>query len=125
MAFCRLASGLCIANMHATNDRPPRASEELRKAAASAVEWADTQPLIFGGDLNLRPRNSPVFSELAKLYSFCEPSIQVGIDHLLARGLEVVEAETAWPPEARDVGEGNLAVRLSDHSPVAGRFRTA
>src|SRR5215216_6535461 len=40
------------------------------------------------------------------------------IDHLLARGLDIVEPPTAWPEEAREVPAGERAIRLSDHAPV-------
>jgi endonuclease/exonuclease/phosphatase family metal-dependent hydrolase len=125
LAFCRLDSGLCIANLHATNDRPPLAAEELRSAAATAVRWAGSAPLLLGGDLNLRPAHAAVFGELARRYSFSEPAIATGIDHLLGRGLEVVEPEHAWPPARRETRERGLALRLSDHAPVEALFETA
>jgi endonuclease/exonuclease/phosphatase family metal-dependent hydrolase len=122
MAFCRLSSGVCVANLHATNDRPTLAAEELRAAAQAASAWADERPLILGGDLNLRPRHSPVFRELTERHGLSAPADAFAIDHILARGLEVVEPERSWPPEARDVEEGGLAIRLSDHAPVEARF---
>ena len=65
MAFTRTRSGLCIANLHARNDRPDLASEEVLHAAAVAAEWSGEAPLLFGGDLNLRPAEHPeVFDEL-------------------------------------------------------------
>lgn len=122
MGFCRLSSGLCVANLHATNDRPPLAAEELRSAAAAAVRWAGREPLLLGGDLNLRPRHSSVFDELRRRHGFTEPVEPAGIDHLLGRGLRVVEPEHAWPTEAREVDQGGLALRLSDHAPVEAVF---
>ena len=65
MAFTRTASGVCIANLHATNDQPPLAIEDVLKAARAAERWAGDSPLIFGGDLNLRPAEDPeVFARL-------------------------------------------------------------
>jgi endonuclease/exonuclease/phosphatase family metal-dependent hydrolase len=122
MAFCRLSSGLCIANLHATNDRPNLAAEELRAAATAANAWAGDDPLIFGGDLNLRPRHATVFAELADGHGLSLPTDSFAIDHLLVRGLRVVEAERSWPPEAREVDENGLALRLSDHAPIEARF---
>ena len=65
MAFTRTASGVCVANLHATNDRPELAIEDVLRAARAATEWAGGAPLIFGGDLNLRPAEDPeVFERL-------------------------------------------------------------
>jgi endonuclease/exonuclease/phosphatase family metal-dependent hydrolase len=124
MAFSRLDSGLCVANLHATNDRPPLATEEALHAAESAVGWAGEAPLLFGGDLNLRPRHSPAFEALAERFGLAPPTAPGAIDHLLVRGLEVIEPPRAWPPEARDVPSGidGLRIRLSDHSPVTALF---
>ena len=66
MALTRTASGVCIANLHATNDIPELAVEDVLLAARAATEFAGDAPLLFGGDLNLRPRPNPeVFEELA------------------------------------------------------------
>ena len=59
MAFTRTASGVCVANLHATNDRPALAIADVLRAAEAASEWAGAAPLIFGGDLNLRPAEDP------------------------------------------------------------------
>src|SRR6185312_5574295 len=40
MAFTRTAGGLCIANLHATNDRPQLAIEDVLRGASAASEWA-------------------------------------------------------------------------------------
>jgi endonuclease/exonuclease/phosphatase family metal-dependent hydrolase len=124
MAFARLDSGLCIANLHATNDRPPLATEEVLLAAESAVGWAGEAPLLFGGDLNLRPRQNPIFKPLSDRFGLAPPTAPDAIDHLLARGLEVIEPPRAWPPEAHDIPSGidDLRIRLSDHSPVTAMF---
>ncbi|MGC1852485.1 MAG: endonuclease/exonuclease/phosphatase family protein, partial [Solirubrobacterales bacterium] len=123
MAFTRAASGLCVANLHATNDRPKLATEDVLRAAAAATEWAGEAPLLFGGDLNLRPAEDPaVFEQLRDRFGLTTPTDPDAIDHLLARGLEVVEPPRQWPPEQREVDEGGLALRLSDHAPVEARF---
>ncbi len=124
MAFTRTASGLCVANLHATNDRPEMAAEDVLLAARTATAWADGSPLLFGGDLNLRPVETPaVFAELRDRFGLVTPTTAPGaIDHLLARGLEAVEAPAPWPPERREVRQGDRAVRLSDHAPVVARF---
>ncbi|HSR94078.1 MAG TPA: endonuclease/exonuclease/phosphatase family protein [Solirubrobacterales bacterium] len=125
MAFARTASGLCVANLHATNDRPGLAAEDVLRAAQTAGEWAGEAPLLFGGDLNLRPQESPaVFLDLSERFGLTGPTGPHAIDHLLARGLEVVEPPHQWPPERRELHEGDRALRLSDHAPVEARFAT-
>jgi endonuclease/exonuclease/phosphatase family metal-dependent hydrolase len=127
MAFTRIAGGdgarLCVANLHATNDRPELASEDVLRAAEAATAWADDAPLIFGGDLNLRPTESPVvFTELRDRFGLAAPTGPRAIDHLLVRGLETVEPPRQWLPEQRELSEDGLALRLSDHAPVEARF---
>jgi Endonuclease/Exonuclease/phosphatase family len=129
------AGELCVANLHATNDRPEMAAEDVLLAARTAVEWAGEAPLIFGGDLNLRPAENPeVFAELRDRFGLGTPPTGPDeIDHLLARGLKVVSSPAPWPPERREVGldsfaperpagDAGLAVRLSDHAPIEASF---
>lgn len=125
MAFTRTASGLCVANLHATNDFPELAGEDVLLAARNAVEWAGERPLLLGGDLNLRPAENPdVFEKLGKRFGLAPPTAPRAIDHLLARGMEVVQPPTPWPPERREARQGERALRLSDHTPVEARFST-
>lgn len=129
MAFTRIAVGgdtqLCIANLHATNDRPELATEDVLRAAGAAVRWAGDAPLLFGGDLNLRPeRDAPAFERLRGELGLCGTTAPRAIDHLLSRNLEVVEAPAAWPAERRELPYGKLRLRLSDHAPVEARFKT-
>lgn len=126
MAFTRTASGLCLANLHATNDQPKVAAEDVLKAARAATEWAAGSPLIFGGDLNLRPAEDPgVFAHLEADFGLSGTTGPRAIDHLLTRGLEVLEAPSAWAPERRELPLDGRALRLSDHSPVQARFAAA
>jgi hypothetical protein len=125
MAFTRTAAGVCVANLHATNDDPPLAADDVRRAASAATGWAGESPLLFGGDLNLRPAQDPeIFEELAERHGLVGPTAPDAIDHLLARGLTVVSPPTRWTPERRETDEGGLALRLSDHAPVEARFET-
>lgn len=124
--------GLCVANLHATADRPELAAEDVLRAAEAATEWAGDAPLIFGGDLNLRPASEPaVFDELRERFGLAAPTAPDAIDHLLVRGLDVVEPARLWPAERREVRGGSgrpvgdgRALRLSDHAPVEARFAT-
>ena len=123
MAFTRTASGLCVANLHATNDKPALAGEDVLSAARAATEWAGPAPLIFGGDLNLRPAEDPlVFEQLERDFGLTGVTGPKAIDHLLTRGVEVVAAPSAWPPERRELPLDGRALRLSDHAPVEARF---
>lgn len=123
MAFARLGSGLCVACVHASNAAAAQASEEVLAAAERAVEWAGDATLLFGGDLNVRPATEPeTFAELERRFGLAPPTDPDAIDHLLARGLEVVAPPRRWPPERREVTDDGFAVRLSDHAPVEAAF---
>jgi len=125
MALTRTASGVCVANLHATNDLPPLAVADVLLAARAAVEFAAESPLLFGGDLNLRPgRNPEVFAELAERHGLREPTAPDAIDHLLVRGMAVLAQPTRWEPERREIDQDGLALRLSDHAPVQAGFET-
>ena len=126
MALTRTASGVCVANLHATNDQPDLASEDVLRAARAATEFAGGAPLIFGGDLNLRPAEDPaVFERLRQDFGLAAPTAPRAIDHLLTRGLEVLEPPAQWPPERRELPLDGRALRLSDHAPVQARFAAA
>jgi hypothetical protein len=120
MAYTRLESGLCIANLHASSV-PRLAEEEVLSAATHAVSWADGSPLVFGGDLNLRPDRSGVFTSLEELglRGATAPGV---IDHLLSRGLDVVEHGSAWRPEAREIRSDGRSLRLTHPAPIAALF---
>jgi endonuclease/exonuclease/phosphatase family metal-dependent hydrolase len=116
---------LCVANLHASAHRPDLAAEDVLRGARAATEWAGEAPLLFGGDFNLRPQASPeVFAALRERFGLAPPTAPNAIDHLLARGLEIVERPRRWPPQAREVRCDGLALRLSDHAPVEATFAT-
>jgi len=61
MALAAIASGageLCVANLHATAGDRHQAEEDIMRGAREAIGFADGRPLVFGGDLNVRPRTS-------------------------------------------------------------------
>jgi endonuclease/exonuclease/phosphatase family metal-dependent hydrolase len=129
MLFARLALAdgrrLCAANLHATASPGDRAAAfEVERAAEVAVGWAGADPLMFGGDLNLRPETCPgVFEALARRFGLAPTTAPRAIDHLLARGLDVVEHPVRLPPERRELpAPGGRRIRLSDHAPVVGAF---
>ena len=123
MAFTALASGLCVGNLHTSNAKPPLPVEEALLAAERATEWAGDRPLILGGDFNMRPERVPgVYPELERRFGLRAPTAPDSIDHLLARGLEVVEPSRAWPADRREVPANGRRIRLSDHAPVEAVF---
>ena len=129
MAFTRIATGsghdLCVANLHASAHRPELAAEDVMRAAVAADQWSGGAPLLFGGDFNLRPDQSPaVFAELLERFGLGPPTAPNAIDHLLSRDLEIVERPRRWPAERREVRRDGLALRLSDHAPVEATFAT-
>jgi endonuclease/exonuclease/phosphatase family metal-dependent hydrolase len=126
MGFVRTASGVCVANLHASAHWPKLAAEDVYKGARAALEWAAGSPLVFGGDLNLRPGKQPrVFERLRDEFGLAPPTAPEAIDHILCRGLEVVEQPRPWPPEQRELPLEGRALRLSDHAPVQARFLAA
>ena len=95
-------------------------------AARAADGFAGRSPLIFGGDLNLRPAENPaVFERLREQFGLAAPTAPRAIDHLLVRGLEVLDPPTPWPPERRELPLDGRALRLSDHNTIVARFAAA
>jgi endonuclease/exonuclease/phosphatase family metal-dependent hydrolase len=126
MAFVATASGVCVANLHATNDWPQLAEEDVLRAARAADKWAGGRPLVFGGDLNLRPGEQPrVFERLREEFGLAPTTAPDAIDHVMCRGLELVDPPTKWPPEKRELPFEGRALRLSDHAPVQATFAAA
>jgi endonuclease/exonuclease/phosphatase family metal-dependent hydrolase len=125
--WCRLegpdGAAISVANLHASR-QSERTAREVERAAALAVEWAADEPLVFGGDLNLRQALYPrAFETLMTRFGLGEPTAPDAVDHLLARGLETVEPPRQLEPERREVpGPRGLRIRLSDHAPVAATF---
>lgn len=120
MAFTRLVGGLCLANLHASAGRAnrARAEGELRLAAAQALEWADGEAVILGGDLNVRPRDSTVYEELDERFGLAAATGPDSLDHLLAAGLDVAQPAAPWPAERHEIATDAGTLRLSDHAPV-------
>jgi len=111
-----------VANLHASTG--PAAGEDVVRAAGIATRWTARDPLVFGGDLNLRIEASPeVFSRLERDYSLRGATPGAALDHILARGLVPLEPARELPPDSREVRlpEGR-AIRLSDHPCVVASF---
>lgn len=122
MQWVRLDSGVCVANLHASTGG--RAVRELLPAAETAVSLSGEDPLIFGGDFNVEPKDHPkLYAELRERFELGAPTGPEAIDHLLARGLRVVEPPHQLAEAEREVADvdGRL-IRLSDHAPVVAEF---
>jgi endonuclease/exonuclease/phosphatase family metal-dependent hydrolase len=123
MLWVRLAGPhglrLAVANIHLTSFDSPAARRELLLAAEHAVGWAGDDPLILGGDFNA----PHAFDQLRERFSLTPEPRPDTIDHLLVRGLDVLETPDRLPDEERDVaGPRGRVVRLSDHAPTVARF---
>jgi endonuclease/exonuclease/phosphatase family metal-dependent hydrolase len=124
MQWARLDSGVCVVNLHASAGRPWKATAEVIRAAALGVDWSGSDPLVLGGDLNLRPATTPgPFAELRERFGLGEPTAPNAIDHLLVRDLGVAERPRQLTPGERELPDvdGRL-IRLSDHAPVVAEF---
>jgi endonuclease/exonuclease/phosphatase family metal-dependent hydrolase len=110
-------ASLAVANLHASANRPRASGRELIRAA----EWCRSdEHLIFGGDLNLRPaEDEATFVELDRRFGLAPFTARDAIDHLLCRGLELVEPPHRLPTDRREPSPGVL---LSDHDLVAAVF---
>jgi endonuclease/exonuclease/phosphatase (EEP) superfamily protein YafD len=100
----RLACGIWVTNLHATAHHPGAAWRDGRLAAASALGWAVEEPVVFGGDFNLR---DPSFDGFRRVGGR-------DVDYVFVAGLE--------PIGGVDVLERG---RLSDHAPLAVTLRRA
>jgi endonuclease/exonuclease/phosphatase family metal-dependent hydrolase len=104
---------LAVANVHGSVGGVSGAPEQVLRAAEVAASWAGDAPLIFGGDLNLRPSRRPeLFDTLATRFELTHPTAHNAIDHLLTRGLEVIEPPRQVTPP----------MQLSDHDYVTATW---
>jgi endonuclease/exonuclease/phosphatase family metal-dependent hydrolase len=111
--MARLADGVCVANFHAST-RVELAEEELRRLWRHALRFAAGEPLVLGGDLNLRTPSAPS-ADIAHVATR-------DVDHIFVRGLVAVgEAEVL----RRDLAFEDRRVELSDHPPLRVRLRVA
>lgn len=116
---------LVVACTHLSVPATGNGATEALRAAEIASAWAAGDPLVLGGDLNLRPARQPeAFAALRDRYGLAQPTAPQALDHLLARGVELVRPPAALAPSARELpGPAGLAIRLSDHAPVLAEFR--
>jgi endonuclease/exonuclease/phosphatase family metal-dependent hydrolase len=111
---------LAVANLHASTGGREATRAEIRSAAERAVEWSGNAPLVFGGDLNLRPRRAQLdFDTLRTRFGLAGDAPSDAIDHLLAR-----HARPLGPPVARtaELPADGRTLQLSDHAYVTAAF---
>ena len=115
---------LAVACMHLSVPETGRSAVEVLRAAERAVDFAGGDPLVFGGDLNLRQAEEPgAFAQLEERFGLAPPTAPRAIDHLMGRGLELVQRPRALPSAKRELTEPDgLRIRLSDHAPVTAAF---
>lgn len=113
-----------VACLHLSVPETGRGAKEVLAGAACAAAFSGEDPLVFGGDLNLRPSEEPeAFADLERRFGLVVPTAPRSIDHVLARGLDVLEAPRALPATARHLpGPDGLTLQLSDHAPVIASF---
>lgn len=100
----RLGDGTWMANVHAQVRPHAETRRDLALAGAAALSWAQTSPVILGGDCNVTDPDIAGFAHLGGR----------GVDHVLGRGLEATGRR-----EVPDRGT------LSDHAPVIVPVRAA
>jgi endonuclease/exonuclease/phosphatase family metal-dependent hydrolase len=115
---------LAAATLHATARDERAAARDVELAADRALRWAEGGTLLFGGDLNLRPRSAtPAFDRLRERFGLTPPSAAAAVDHLFVRGLARQGPPRLLEPDWRElVWHGGRRIRLSDHAPVALDF---
>ncbi|HEX2070990.1 MAG TPA: endonuclease/exonuclease/phosphatase family protein [Thermoleophilaceae bacterium] len=127
MARLELSGGrrIVVCCLHLSVPSTGQGADEAMRAAEIASAWAAGDPLVVGGDFNLRPvHHGRAFDELRERFGLERPTGPRAIDHLLAaEALDTVAAPVALAAVEREVaGPGGLAIRLSDHAPVVGAF---
>ena len=117
-------AAVCVATLHATAADELAAARDVERAAEHALRWAGRDPLVLGGDLNLRPRSAgAAFDRLSRVFGLTCPTAPDAIDHILVRGLELGSPPERLPPRWRELPyPGGLRLRLSDHDPVAAEI---
>jgi len=93
-----LEDGTWVTNLHGQAHLESRAQADLDLAAEATTLWAAGAPTVLGGDLNLRGA--------ATAFGYAHLAGHV-VDHVLGRGLTVVERGRTLP---RGI--------LSDHAPL-------
>jgi endonuclease/exonuclease/phosphatase family metal-dependent hydrolase len=108
----RLAGGLCVANFHGST-KVALAEQELERLWREALAFAHGDPLILGGDLNLRDPRSPQDAGAHHV-------ARRDVDHLFATGMAIVGEARLLD---RRVDLDGRSLELSDHPPLLVEMR--
>ena len=85
-----------------------------RSSGRAAIRWCSEATSTCAPSAPRRPSRPS-----RERFGLVEPTAPDAIDHLLVRGLRVVEPPRRLAPERRELREpGGLRVRLADHAPV-------
>jgi len=130
LARVRLPGGveLVAGSVHCHNARHPDVTgREIGRAAAAVRAAAGDGPAVMAGDLNA-PLSHPALAALAADgWEGAGPGGGIGIDRIVHRGLETVEAPHRLDAGQREVdvawGGRTRRLRLSDHDPVVAVLR--
>jgi endonuclease/exonuclease/phosphatase family metal-dependent hydrolase len=132
MALVETPAGqrLAVSCAHCHGARHPAiGSAEIARAARAVRELGGDGPAVLAGDLNARPGHPGLAALAREGWSGARPSPAIGIDRILARGIEVLEPERAVPAAEREVQATwrgrRRRVRLSDHDPVTATLRAS
>ncbi len=130
LARVRLPGGgeLVAGSVHCHNARHPDVTgREIARAAAAVRAAAGGGPALLAGDLNAPPTHPALAALAGGGWDGAAPGGGIGIDRIVHRGLETVEA-----PHRLDAGEREVGVawggrtrrlRLSDHDAVVAVLR--
>ena len=116
--------GLCVANLHASTTPPARRGGAAPRRRGGG-RLGRRRPADPGRRLQPAPSpDAPLFEELARAASAsARPTGPDSIDHLLARGLEIVDPPTRLAARGARGALRGPAMRLSDHAPVEAPVR--
>jgi endonuclease/exonuclease/phosphatase family metal-dependent hydrolase len=99
----RLGCGVWVVNLHGTAHVDGAAAQDGANAAEAALRWSDGEPVVLGGDFNLRAPRWPPFTHIAGN----------DVDHILVAGAVQAASDAELPDRGR----------LSDHAPVSVAVR--
>ena len=130
MLWARVQVGgreLCVANLHASAGLPAAAAPSCgSRPSGRSSGRASCRSSSVATSTCARPAIPRPFAELDERFGLREPTEPNAIDHLLARGLELVESPRRLAPETRELpGPDGLRIRLSDHAVVTATFGLA
>ena len=122
MAFARLDSGLCVANLHASTS-PRLAAKEVRPRRRGGRRLGRRVSSDPGRRLQCAPQPDPaVRGARAALRPRPARPAPTPSTTSSVEGSRSSTRRGAWPPEARELPCEGLRLRLSDHAPVEARF---